>query len=525
MSVSLPTPSPVSIGLAGPVLRSLSSARQIFALYPSGHPHRREALRELLTAVRALQAAMGTDPALIVARHSIYLGPTLLSRESLSLFRLVDALERAGVVSLEFTTATTEDDLGQLVQLVEGERPLAERLGGIRCNRLLPPEDDGDASDVDLTDLRRAYAMGLEVLRETAVRVSSGKPVDLASATAVVEQLTDEVANAPANALLLTTVKSYDEYTYYHMLNVGLLSIALGQAIGLRRDQVVSLGLGGLLHDVGKVHMPEDVLFHVGKLSEEQWRIVQKHPVDGASLVFGTQEGLFHPAATVVLEHHAAYDLSGYPRLSHRPHPSVPARLVSVADCFDAITSKRAYRAASARRDALGILESGMGRGFDPRVVRVFVGLLGLFPVGSLVRLTSDEIGLVVRNHDRLLARPTVLIVLDAAGNVAEPEERDLTTELPDGRFRWHVASTVDADALGLDVMTFLTTGEIAPAPEQPPTGLVHEPSYGELLPDGYVDTHNTGHVHHHDLPDGGRLDPDVHPGIDDSSLGGGGGG
>lgn len=519
--MSLPVPGQTALGLARPFLRTLSSARQIFSLYPSGHPNRQEVLRELLTQVRALNAAMGDDLVLFVARHSLYLGPTLLSRESLSLFRLVDALERVGVVSLEFGLGTSADDLERFVHVVDGDQPFTDRIGGIVLNRLAPADAAGEVADVDLTDMRRAYAMGLEVLRDTAVRVASGKVVDLGAATAVVEQLTDEVTSAPANALLLTTVKSYDEYTYYHMLNVGLLSIALGQALGLRRDQVVSLGLGGLLHDVGKVHMPEDVLFHVGKLSEEQWRIVQKHPVDGAGLVFGTDDGMYHPAATVVLEHHSAYDLTGYPRLSHRAHPSVPARLVSVADCFDAITSKRAYRAPSARRDALDILESGMGRGFDPRVVRVFVGLLGLFPVGSLVRLTSGEVGLVVRNHDRLLARPTVLVVLDANGNAAEPEERDLTARGPDGEFRWDVAGTVDAEAIGLDVMTFLTTGDVATAPPEPPTGLVHEPSHGERLPEGYVDTHNpaAGGHHHTHLPLGGSLDPDVHPSIGEADL------
>ncbi|MBW3659156.1 MAG: HD domain-containing protein, partial [Actinobacteria bacterium] len=273
------TVNPTAIALAAPFLRSLSSARQIFSLYPDGHPNRQEVLRDLITHVQALHASMHGDPTFFVARHSIYLGSSLLSRESLSLFRLVEAMEREGIEACGFTLSTTEQDLAELVKLIDGHRPLAERLGGIQLNHMSLPVLGEEAGEHDLSDLRRAYAMGLEVLRQTALRVSSGKPVDLSAATNVVEKLATEVAMEPSSALLLTTVKSYDEYTYYHMLNVGLLAVSLGQALGLRRDQIVTLGLAGLLHDVGKVHMPEDVLLHVGKLSEEQWRIVQKHPV------------------------------------------------------------------------------------------------------------------------------------------------------------------------------------------------------------------------------------------------------
>jgi HD-GYP domain-containing protein (c-di-GMP phosphodiesterase class II) len=439
---------------------------------------------------------------------------------------LIEAFEAVEVVTVELTADTTEQDLDGLLRLLRGERPLAERIGGIVLNRIRPTLLVDEVTDVDLSGVRRAYARGLEVMRDNGQRVASGTTVDLEAATGVVERLADEVAAEPASALLLTTIKSYDEHTHYHLLNVGLLSIALGRALGLRRDQVISLGLGGLLHDIGKVHMPTDVLFHVGRLSEEQWRIVQRHPVDGAGLVFGTEEGLFHPAATVVLEHHAAYDLSGYPPLRHRAHPSVPARLVAVADCFDAVTSRRSYRAPSPRREALDILEAGAGRGFDPRVVRVFVSLMGLLPIGSLVQLTTGEIAVVVRNGVQRPARPTVVVMLDAAGNVADPEERDLASVGPDGTYRWEVARPVDPDELGVDVMAFLDTGEVAaPAGGEPTTGLVHEPSHGERRPDGYVDTHAEVpaglHRHHeHGLPAGARVDPDVHPPLDDDHLG-----
>ena len=514
--MSTDQPSQRALAVMRPLLRTLSSARQVYALYPAGHPNRLEVIRNLLALVRDLQDASDEPPVIFATRHSFYLGASLLARESLSLFRLVESFERSGIEAVELLPGVAEDDIDALILMILGEAPLRELVGGVAINRLSPVA--AQPIQMDLTELRRAYASGLEVLRETAMRVAAGEAVDLDGATSAVEQLADEVMHDPAHALLLTTIKSYDEYTYYHMVNVALLSIAMGQAIGLRRDQIISLGLGGLLHDVGKIELPEDVLLHVGKLSEEQWRLIQQHPVNGAGMIFGTANGLYHPAATIVLEHHAAYDLSGYPPLSHRPLPSLPARLVSVADCFDAVTSKRAYRAAAERRQALQILESGSGKGFDPKLVRLFVAMLGLFPVGSLVQLDTGEIGLVVRNHDSLLARPVVLVVLDAAGNPTDGEERDLSLRTADDEFRWTVERSLDPDEVGIDVMAYLTTGELEASGTGGGAGLVHEPSYGEHLPPGYVDTHNdpaTGHSHGHGH-DHGRIDPDVHPPIED---------
>jgi hypothetical protein len=232
-----------------------------------------------------------------------------------------------------------------------------------------------------------------------------------------------------------------------------------------------------------------DVLQHVGALSLEQWRLVQRHPVEGAAIMLVTGDSLFQTTAAIVLEHHAAYDLSGYPTLSGRPHPSLPARMVAVADCFDAVTTTRPYRKAEERRQALNILLAGAGRGYDPRVVRTFVRLLGLFPVGSLVRLTDKSIGVVVRNHDRLLSRPQVRIMLDDKGDPCDPFEVDLSQRGSEGSFLWNVERSMDPSEVGLDMVSVVLSGEIEPSEpvaqaEEP--GLLHDPGHSETKPEGY---------------------------------------
>lgn len=502
-----PAPSQRALTAASEWLRAIAATRQVYTLYDEGHPNRRHALHDLLERTRELRLSSPSDPVLFITRHSFYLGPTLMSRESLSHYRLVEAFENARIEAVEPWTNVGVDDLDALIRMVRGEVPIVEELEGLDVNRVRPEVDDTDDTE-EASELRRSYAIGLELLRDAAMRAAAGRSVDLTTTHSVVDRLVNQIRRDPTQALLLTTVKSYDEYTYYHMMNVCLLTVALGHALGLHHDQIVVLGMGALLHDVGKLNVPKEVLQHVGPLSAEQWRIVQRHPVEGASLILSTHGGLYHPAAPVVLEHHAAFDLSGYPDLSGRPHPSAPSRLVAVADCFDAVTSKRSYRRAEERRQALNILIAGAGRGFDPQIVRSFVRLLGVYPVGSMVRLTSGEVALVTEvDHDHL-SRPTVRIVLDAQGDPVERREVDLSAV---GDVA--VKRSLDPSELGIDVAQLLATGSIEQAVLLPDGvgGLVHEPSPGEEPPPGYVDTHNEARApHSQDLA--GGLDPDVAP-------------
>jgi HD-GYP domain-containing protein (c-di-GMP phosphodiesterase class II) len=482
-----------AIDRAGGFLRALSSAAQAYSLYPSGHPDRRASAAALAAEADELRRVSGSTPALVRSRHRFYLGRTLLAWESLTLLRLADAFERAGIESFELPETVGERGLDALVMALCGEPHSEDDLEGLAINEArAATRDEGEFG---MGELLSSYAMGLEFLRETASRLLMGQPGDMRETRQVTERFADQIAADPAQALLLTTVKSHDEYTYHHMINVCVLSLALGHAIGLEREQVVNLGIGALLHDVGKVKVPREILQYAGPLDEEQWRIVQHHPVDGTGLILLTSRDLYHPAATVVLEHHAAYDASGYPTLLGRRQPTLLSRIVAVADCFDAVTSARPYRQAEERRQALALLQASAGKGFDPRVVRAFVRMMGLYPIGTLVELSTGDVGVVVRNHERLLAHPTLKMILDPAGSPCEPEERDLSEPTSGGGYRWSVRRTIDARELDIDMLSLLSSGELETAGRRPETGpgLVHEPAHGEAPPPGYVEAHPAG--------------------------------
>ena len=502
--MSWQTPTDREIRIVRELLRSLSSGRQIHLLYPVGHTKRGEAARELREHVLRLREQHGGEPALFVTDGNFYLGPTLLPWESLTLFGLARSFADVDVRSLEFLPDPSTEEMDALLRLLSGEVAAPDELNAVGMNRVgpgappIPPE-------AGMGELLRSYAAGLDLLRTTAARLLAGRPADMDATVRLTERIADLLVADPAQALLLTTVKSYDEYTYHHMVNVCILSLALAHAIGLPRDEAVALGIGGLLHDVGKVKVPAEILQHDGALDEEQWRLIRRHPVDGAGLVLVTSRDTYHPAVAPVLEHHVAFDGSGYPALSGGRQPSLSSRLVSVADCFDAVTSKRSYREPEERRQALSILQAGAGRAYDPRVVRTFVRMVGIFPVGSLVRLSTGEVAAVVRNHEELLARPIVRVVLDADGEGSEPVEFDLSEPGPDGSPLRTVERSVDPAEVGVDMLSLLASVPLGmPPPDDTGPGLVHEPAPGEEVPQGYVEEH--GAVGPLDLP----IDPEA---------------
>lgn len=480
-----------AIDRAGAFLRILSTATQTYGLYPTGHSARRASVAALAEEANGLRRVASTTPVIVVSRQRFYLGRTLLAWESLTLLRLTGTFERAGIESLELPESVGEPDLDALVRALCGEPHSPEELERLAINAAAGPS--GSEGDLGMAELLSSYAMGLEFLRETATRLLAGQPGNMRETQMIAERFADQIEADPAQALLLTTVKSHDEYTFHHMINVCVLSLALGQAIGLERHQVINLGIGALLHDVGKVKVPAEILQHAGPLDEEQWRLVQHHPVDGTGLILMTSRDLFHPAATVVLEHHAAYDASGYPTLRGNRQPTLLSRIVAVADCFDAVTSARPYRQAEERRQALAMLNAGAGTGFDPRVVRAFVRMMGLYPIGTLVELSTGEVGVVVRNDDRVLTRPTLRMILDGTGSPCDPDERDLDERTSDGGFRWSARRTIDARELDIDMLSLMASGELETASRRPESGpgLVHEPAPGEPPPPGYVHAHS----------------------------------
>ncbi|MDR2175953.1 MAG: HD-GYP domain-containing protein [Synergistaceae bacterium] len=249
-------------------------------------------------------------------------------------------------------------------------------------------------------------------------RIAEGAqgPEDISKLANQGQRLAAEVAHSPQVMFCLGKVRSWDEYTYMHSLNVALLGGFLASRMFPgRQDLVECLSVGGILHDLGKARIPQEVLNKPGKLTDDEFAIMKQHPVLGEQLAI--ESGVSDARIlAVVRRHHERFGGGGYPDALLKEQIPVEAKIAAVADVFDALTAKRVYKEPMESRSAVSIMIESMGAHFDPEVVRILLVSIGLYPPGTAVELSDGSIGVVVGSRNKDLVRPQVLIKIDYMG-------------------------------------------------------------------------------------------------------------
>jgi HD-GYP domain-containing protein (c-di-GMP phosphodiesterase class II) len=288
--------------------------------------------------------------------------------------------------------------------------------------------------------------------------VRMGRSPNIKKIKRVVQGIVDQILNEETSLIGLTTIRDYDEYTFTHSVNVCIFSVALGKRLGFSKLQLYDLGMAALFHDIGKSRVPAEVINKSDGLTEDEWRIVAAHPWMGALALFqlrGQQE-LPYRAMVVAHEHHMKLDLTGYPRPVRPRTMSMFSKIVAVADGFDAATSRRSYQ-TTPMSPAQVMLEmrDNPRRGMDPVVVKAFINLTGIYPVGTLVVLDTFELGIVhaVNPIPEMLSRPIVRVISDAQGNLLNPGTLvDLAEQQEDGVYLRTIIKTENPDRYGIRV-------------------------------------------------------------------------
>jgi HD-GYP domain-containing protein (c-di-GMP phosphodiesterase class II) len=305
---------------------------------------------------------------------------------------------------------------------------------------------------------KKTYAQSVAVTKDLMTSVRLGRSPNIKKIKRVVQGIVDQILNEETSLIGLTTIRDYDEYTFTHSVNVCIFSVALGKRLGFGKIQLYDLGMAALFHDIGKSRVPSEVLNKTGGLSDDEWRLIAAHPWLGALTLFqlrGQQE-LPYRAMIVAHEHHMKIDLTGYPRPIRERSLSMFSKIVAVADGFDAATSRRSYQTVPLTpAQVMAEMRDNARRGMDPVVVKAFINLTGIYPVGTLVILDTFELGIVHAANPiaEMLSRPVVRIISDEQGNLMQPGTlTDLAEQSADGVFLRTIIKTENPERYGIRV-------------------------------------------------------------------------
>ncbi|MCJ7487982.1 MAG: HD domain-containing protein [Candidatus Aminicenantes bacterium] len=307
----------------------------------------------------------------------------------------------------------------------------------------------------------RMFFLSIVHLKESFARDQRNEPIKINTTRRLMQSIYNHIVEDEGFVHGLTNIKNHDEYTLNHSVNVCLLATALGRRLGLSRTELVDLGMAAFFHDLGKTETPLDILNKPGRLTDAERTVMEQHPFHGAEKLVLLKEFRRLPlrAIHVAMEHHIKEDLSGYPRYFKKEDVNLFSKIVKVVDVFDAITTKRVYRTKDfTRAEALSFMLEQSGTEFNPIILKAFVNMMGVFPIGSLVALTSGEVGIVhdINPDPKLLMRPFVKLITDAEGNKIDGDVVDLSERVPEtGRFRRTIAAPLDPSKYGVEVADY----------------------------------------------------------------------
>lgn len=295
---------------------------------------------------------------------------------------------------------------------------------------LKPPPGEPKAFREALSRAAQVRESTHDYVRRTLEDVRLGHSINTREARRVVTALVSQVVEAPSAMVWMTQLKRRDQYTSIHSVNVCILSLTFGRFLGLEGDLLNTLGLGSLLHDVGKLRVPLEILNKPGPLTTEEFQLMMTHPVVGHGLLRDSDD--IPPAALdVVLHHHERSDGRGYPDGLRDQEIPFLTKLVSIVDIYDAISSDRAYHDGLSPQEALSRLYDMSGHGLDRELVEAFIRCIGIYPIGSLVELTTGQVAVVVGLNEKQKLRPLVMLVREADHvTPAEPRLINLASDV-----------------------------------------------------------------------------------------------
>jgi putative nucleotidyltransferase with HDIG domain len=441
--------------LADDIVRRLAAAIRGAQLYAPNHPL---VMRSIGSLADTLAVALAASPSITIGivGDDLVVGDYPIPRAADTLGELMRRLTQSGIERIVISRGVDVDEISVLVGGVAGGQTGKDsvfgRLPHVRVGRIEVEERIEGAGD--MATFRKLYSDASSVagvLWESAA--TEGQP-DADAARDLVDSLAQAVAQNRTALLALTALKNYDNYTFTHMVNVSILTMGQARGLGIEGATLREFGLAGLMHDIGKVKTPSEILNKPDSLTEPEFEILKRHTVDGAEILKNTPE-IPTLAPIVAFEHHLRSDGSGYPAGVARAQLNLGTTLCGIADVYDAMRSKRVYQQAHATDRILAVLQRNDGAQFDQRLVKRFVQLVGIYPAGNLVRLDTGEMAVVLKTYAADPYRPRVKVLTRPDGQKLEHPYDVNLWDAREGQPQ-SVEAPVDARDHGIDPLAYL---------------------------------------------------------------------
>jgi len=456
----------VLIDSARTAFQQLSAILKNAALYPEAHPY-------LLTAADKFR---GKIEELLVDRKEVVFflvgGELFFEKISVpidqALSLLLEQFTTRDIGGVVFTPGLTAQELIRFAGLMIKEPAYLTGQGGIHAaiekegishivlhNVVLVEKQSGAAIKAGKKKASDVFKDAVDTVKDMVQAMHFEQVSSVRKVNSVIQTMVDNILDNRDALMGLTSLKMYDEYTFAHSVNTSILAASLGTFLSFDKPQIAILGTAALMHDIGKVAVPHEVINKPGKLTPDEWDQVKRHPVEGALLLVDTP-GVSKMAMVAAFEHHQHGGVRGYPQVNgqHERHPF--SQIVALADAYEALTAARVYYSSQMPPDqSIRILIKNRGATCDPVLVKAFVNMVGIFPIGTLLKLDTGEVGLVM-HQTRDLMRPRVLILTRFDGSEKETGADVSLLETAGGRFRRSIVGTIDPNTAKIDLKKYL---------------------------------------------------------------------